>query len=361
LDLSKIIRYESIGKTESAIGMLYIFRMIVGYHIELEKLGIPLTEYSPDSFARTLSMFICCREANLVEGKFKPKEQTLTKEDVEKLTEEDLENIAKIFIEGSDYLYKENVISLKEREGGGTELVSEKGGIKYPQENGESFVQYLYRLFIIDEVKRKEHLANLSPFSRGLSESIGKTLSLGESLRKTVSATNVRVTPADQLPSLDIHKIMRLDEERRLAPFKALNERLDRLIDSTIQSVDFQVETNKVQTGIASELKSSGNSNVKFSRTNIKLTMIVIVLTAFGILLPYCTNSRDKEVTNLLKDIKTNTAESNNSASSHTKEFEKKIAAQQQLIQNLQMQKEQQDKKLKILEERLIKIEKKNE
>jgi len=55
------------------------------------------------------------------------------------------------------------------------------------------------------------------------------------------------------------------------------------LIDGSVQAAEFMITTNEIQTGIAEEIKSSGDATRKFSKNNIILTYIVIFLGILGI------------------------------------------------------------------------------
>jgi hypothetical protein len=76
-------------------------------------------------------------------------------------------------------------------------------------------------------------------------------------------------------------------EEARLAPFRDLSERLDQLIGVNKQSINYLVEANLLQTGIAAELRQSGAETSKSSRWNLRLTGVVIVLTILGLAAPF--------------------------------------------------------------------------
>jgi hypothetical protein len=388
MDISKSIGHKPLGNVESTIGILYIFSLTLGHQIQLYKdLNCPIDKCDPELFARLLAVYVCYPETVLVEGEQRPKSTALTRADVENLTADDIENIACIYVEGNDYLYRERLTKTTQTEKG-TVLTSEKGDITYPKENGESCTKYLHRLFIIQEKKMTEQFKKFAEpfghFSDQLKRSIGESLAVGEALKKSFSAIpNVTVRPIERvMPSIDFAEIERNIEHQRLKPFKELSERLDRLIETSEQSSEFQIETHKVQTAISEELKVSGDSAAHFSKQNIALSKLVILLTILGMVISlyiYVSNQNDSsnkdkfiahqatEITSLLKDINGKLAESHNSLPSTKQEqlstaaykkLEKTIKTQQQLIIDLQKQRENQTTKLRLLEDKLTTIEK---
>ena len=122
-------------------------------------------------------------------------------------------------------------------------------------------------------------------FSNPLEESIRNTLSLGESLRKTVEGIRPSYKPSIRplepyVPEIDFSKI----EETRTKPFRDISERLDKLIDTTVQTTGFIIEANKTQTEIAHEIKFSGNQTTLYAKKNIRLSHIVIVISSLSLL-----------------------------------------------------------------------------
>ncbi len=78
------------------------------------------------------------------------------------------------------------------------------------------------------------------------------------------------------IQSIDFAEMARSREETRLWPYYMLGEKLDRL-------VAFTSKTNKDQTSIAGEIRTSGASATKFSKRNIILTLLVIVIAIYAI------------------------------------------------------------------------------
>ncbi len=389
MDIRKSIGHKPLGKVESSIGILYIFSLTLSHQIQLYKnLGCPINKREPEYVIRLLSMFVCYPEAVLVEGGWRPKSPALTMADVESLTIGDLEKIAGIYLEGNDYLYREKLTKTTQSEKG-TVLTSEKGDIAYPKENGESCIKYLHRLFIIQEKKQTEQFKKIaepfSHFSDQLKKSIGESLAFGETLKKSFSTIpNFEIRPVEQImPSIDFVEIEHSRERQRLKPFKELNERLDRLIGASEQASEFQIKTHEVQTAISEELKASGDSAAHYSKKNISLSILVILLTILGMAISlyiHVSNQNDSsnkdkiivnqaaEITNLLKDIKGKLSEPHNNPLSTKQEqlgtatyeqLEKTIKTQQQIINDLQIHREKQTTKLRLHEDKLTKIGKK--
>jgi hypothetical protein len=63
-----------------------------------------------------------------------------------------------------------------------------------------------------------------------------------------------------------------------------LDKRMDTLIGFFKAATELSIQENKIQTEISAELKQSGNENKKATQLNTRLTVIVIVLTAFGVI-----------------------------------------------------------------------------
>jgi hypothetical protein len=127
----------------------------------------------------------------------------------------------------------------------------------------------------------------LNQFSKPLSESITSFLSYGEKLKRDLAPTaTIAVAPSpDSL--INWQELHESAEEARLAPFRDLSERLDQLIGVNKQSINYLVEANLLQTGIAAELRQSGAETSKSSRWNLRLTGVVIVLTILGLAAPF--------------------------------------------------------------------------
>ena len=185
------------------------------------------------------------------------------------------------------------------------------------------------------------------------------------------------------MPNLDFAELERNIAQARLRPFNELSSRLDQLIEMTGQATDFQIQTNEVQTRIAEELKTSGDAAAMYSRRSISLNWIVIIITAIGVflsgymLLLSKTDSFDKtnavmnkadEITKELKGISVGlssvigkrqgpeTSVGGTTASHDQRRFERLIAAQDQVIKELQVQRNEQTQRLEELRNKIEKI-----
>ena len=116
------------------------------------------------------------------------------------------------------------------------------------------------------------------------------------SLRRTLES--IRPAPRPTLVPLE-HDLPKIDwkelEENRLRPFNELAERLDQLIDSSVQASEFMIEANKIQTCIAGEIKASGDTATRLSKRNIKLSMTVIVISALALAISAYTIFKDNQ------------------------------------------------------------------
>jgi hypothetical protein len=124
----------------------------------------------------------------------------------------------------------------------------------------------------------------LNNFSKTLGDSIKNTLAWGDSFKKGMESIRPKqfssIIPIDpKFPDIDWSEIAK----EKLRPFNELAERLDRLIEASVQSAEFMVKTNEIQTRIAGEIKSSGDQSAKFSKKDLCLTYVVIFLTLINL------------------------------------------------------------------------------
>jgi len=284
------LKQELHGCITTAIGEICVFGITCGGEEQLYKdLGKPISECEPTDFIRKLVRHICFFEPSLKEGKYKPDKPLLTNDDISSLTNDDMEAIAKLYVENSEYLFKKLMWKTKKDNEGKAVQHSEYGEIEYPQNQDETYTQYLTRLYIKKEEKRKKQMEKMlrgfQAFSSPLENSIKNTLAWGDYLNRTmesmqtVQPLSLRVVEP-KVPEIDWKKI----EEKNLKPFKELSNRLDKLIDASVQTTKFMVKTNEIQTEIAAEIKLSGDDTRKFSKKNIGLTCVVIFLTIINLM-----------------------------------------------------------------------------
>jgi hypothetical protein len=143
------------------------------------------------------------------------------------------------------------------------------------------------------------------------------------------------------------------------------------------------VETNKIQAGIAKELKDSGDTAVQFSKINIGISCLIILLTVFSICIALLVakNSNEKELANrnatdkyvdgvvneinglsvaILDDkgvTKQNTAllinELKKLSNSHILQLEKIVTKQNQILVEIKLSNERNTEKINELENQL--------
>lgn len=292
LDWGKLLKQEAYACINTSIGELCVFSINLKGQTELhKKLDVPLKDCASSDFVRIFCLYVCFPKEALKDHKYKPDSPVLTDKDVIKLSEDDLEEIAGIYIDNNEYLFKKLEFKKKTNEKGGTVNYGEYNEIEHPREEGESNTSYLYRLSILEGEKHKKQLEGmfksvygLGSFSSKLTDSIKSNLTWGNSLSKAMESIRPihqpHIRPIEHEPlNMDFAKIARENEERRLQPFNELSERLDQLIESSVQASEFMIEANKIQTRIAAEIKSSGDVTEWYSRKNILLSGVVIFLT----------------------------------------------------------------------------------
>jgi len=296
LNLEKLLKQKAYACIETSIGKLCVFGINVKGQTELhKKLDRSLEDWMPADFIRNLCVYVCFPKERLKDNKYKPNKPILTNEDVSKLTEDELEKVASIYIDNNEYLFKKLEYKEKKNEKGELIKYGEYSEIEHPRNEEETNISYLYRLSILEIEKQKKQMkdmfksvSGMGSFSSNLTDSIKNTLTMGDSLSKVMESIRPinmpKTRPIERDPfNIDFAKIERDKEERRLQPFNELSNRLDQLIESSVQASEFMIEANKIQTRIASEIKVSGDLTDKHSRKNILLSGIVIVLTVIGL------------------------------------------------------------------------------
>jgi len=342
---------------------------------------------------------VCFPKGSLKEEKYKPDNPILTDKDVNELTEDELEKIAGIYIDNNEYLFRKLEFKKKKNDKGEVVHYGEYSEIEHPRNEGETNISYLYRLSVLEIDKRKKQMedmfksvSGLGSFSSSLTDSIKNTLTMGDSLSKALESIRPisvpELRPIEREPfHLDWAKIERDKEERRLQPFNELANRLDHLIESSVQASEFMIEANKIQTRIASEIKASGDLTDKHSRKNILLSGIVIALTAISLSLTayaFISGNRfneyqqrnledtAKEIVNTLSEIEENLA-NENSANQNTldlisrqlmeldsqkKFYEQSLAQNKSRMESLEKENSEQKAQLVELQERIVVLEK---
>jgi len=211
---------------------------------------------------------------------------------------------------------------------------------------------------------------------------------MGDSLKKRMEAIRSPsfgdIRPVDShFKQTDYSDIFVQQEKNRLKPFNNLADKLDELIDSSAQVADFMVETNKLQAGIAKELKNSGDTAVRFSKINIAISCLVVFLTVCSLYMAYSVskssnekelatrNATEKYVNGIVKEInglsmsilddkattQQNTAlfvkELKRISNSNILQLEKIITEQNQTLVEIKLTNEKNTEKIKEIENQL--------
>jgi len=311
------LRREPVGSVNTKFGELFIFRLSMGEQTQLhEDFTKSIKKVNSEEFVRKLIRFVCYRKSDLLEGKFKPEEPCLSSEEIDELSEDEIEDFAREYIKRNQYLYKESKTKAKKNEKGDTTFHSEFGKEIHPKIDGETNVEYLQRLSIIErDNQRKQVEKMVKPFSDLIrnsmpasekikdilfSDKINQTLAMGDSLKKTIDA--MRPDETFQIhatetypPQIDFAELARKQEEQRREPFNELSAKLGHIIDASVKTADFTMEMNKIQKQIADELEESGKKSRRFSITNIFLSVIIILLTVIALILSCNSINNERE------------------------------------------------------------------
>lgn len=343
------INQEAKDSFNTNIGKLYIFNINVKDHDKLTKaVGGFIKQCNPNSYARNLIVFVCFPKESLTEGKYKPDSPTISFEDAMGLSDFEVEEFSKKYVENNDYLTKKLEFKKRKDEKGKNVHYGEYNDIEHSKKDDESWLNYLHRLAIINEEKQIKTVekmigsfAGLNSFSSKLNENIKNTISWGDSLRKTMEGIGT-IHPAKIQatthvpPQLDFAEIERKKEQRRREPFNDLANRLDQLIDSSVQYSEFMIEANKLQMEIASEIKTGGDVTVKYSKRNIIIGFVVIFLTIFSLIYSIWTNKNSSDFNvNQLRDVEKFSNSIVSEISSMNRNIEQKNDNTQTLIREL--------------------------
>lgn len=400
LNLGKLLKQEAYACIETSLGELCVFGINVKGQIELQKnLESSIEDCLPSDFIRNLCVYVCFPKDSLKEEKYKPDSPVLTTEDVKILAEDELDKIAGTYIDNSEYLFKKLEFKKKKNDKGKIVNYGEYKEIVHPRNEEETNVSYLYRLSVLQIEERKKQMdglfksvSGLGNFSSALTDSIKNTLTMGDSLSKAMESLRPihmpELSPIErEPPHIDFAKIEQDKEKRRLQPFNELSERLDQLIESSVQASEFMIEANKIQTSIASEIKASGDLTDKHSRKNIWLSGIVITLTVVSLILTayaFISGNRfnesqqqnleknAKEIVNSLSGIQANlTSQSSISQNTldlisrqlievneHKRLYEQLLAQNKSFIESLERANSDQKSQIIELEERIMALEK---
>jgi len=296
------LKQEPIGTFEAQFGKLYFFPLTLGAQLNLhELLGKSFSEIDSVSFVKALIGEICFFKKDLLEGKYQPDNaSSISKEDIDKFSSSEFESFAKTYVHCNEDLFKKSKTKIKKNERGNSVLYQELGEVIHPMNDDETCVDYLLRLSIINDNERREQFEKITKpfgaitgFSNTLTESIKNSLLMGDSLKKRMDAIRppsfANFRPVEpHIKQIDHRDIIAQQEKNRLVPFNNLADKLDELIGSSVQVAYFIVETNKIQAGIAKELKDSGEHSIRFSKINIAISCFIILFTVCSLFLTAC-------------------------------------------------------------------------
>lgn len=304
--------FKPVGYVDTSLGKLAVFSISYGDQTKvLGETSRSVKEMKPLDLAQRLLPYIAHRTDALGEEEGKPDAPSLTMEEVNSLSPDEIESILDLFIKDQEHLYRKLESNPSKNEEGKQVLSMTYGEIEHPRKEGESNVDYLHRLYVLAREELKRQMAKMlepslraAHFSTGLTESIKKTLLMGDSMSKALEAMRpsaafdfekLKSRPIEMIPSppaVDYARLTKDAAEARWAPFNAVNERLDVLADLTAQSGEFMVQMNQTQTTIASEIKASGEESSRIGRDSLRVarwgfytTIAVFLLTVAGLVM----------------------------------------------------------------------------
>lgn len=322
MDLKELFKQKPFYSIETSIGKLCLFSISYKDQIKLET-RFPGNEKSIDSceLARAMLKFTSFPEDFLLEDRDKPDSPVLEEDDLDKLTEQDLEKFAKCYVEHHPDLFRESMWEKEEAEDGKVLSKHVLGDIEHEKNEKESYLQYLTKLWVIQREKHRKQtekmLGQVGGFSSRLTESIKDNLFQGtslmgamEDLRRNLPGLTEFEEP--KLQALDLSESHRAMEEARQRPFNELAERLDQLIELSLQASDFAIKSNSIQTQVASEIKKSGDNSTKYSKANVILSVFIILLSIGGLgIAAYSSYSASEQSRALLNAAETATTDLN--------------------------------------------------
>lgn len=245
---------------------------------------------------RILISVTCHPHGRVTEETFTPN-PSLSVIDIASLKETEIEEFSRLFIEANPDLYRKKITHTKASDKG-TIITSELGDIEISKDEGETNTEYLERLIIQYEDKistffknkfgeLSKHYQSLQGFSNGLKKQINSTFKMGMDLKNSIESikpAQAKVSFVPEINNTAISEVLKIAEENRLRPFQEISQRLDKLIELSMDSGDFLVEMNRTQTTIAEELKISSDKTYYFSKWNLLIGVIIIALTVISLI-----------------------------------------------------------------------------
>ncbi len=301
-------RQKDIFFDTEKLGRLYIFSLVLADFEKFYKEVKSVATLTPAQYIRALVKQVCHQENKLIDRQYRPEQPTLNENDVNLISESEFEDFAEKYITQSD-LNREWVSKAGKSEEGVNSVTLELGEIEYPRNEGEKWVDYLHRLAVIKEKKLSESFKKIArqfegieKFSKNLQEQMKNTFSLSDSLKKSIESFNISpdIISRTYKPPFDFREIP------PIKPFAGLPEKMDNLIETSATSAALLTAMNTTQTGIAGELKSSGDKTARYSMTNLFFGGIIILLTIISLYLAYNgTRFPDSRNQTLNKNIET--------------------------------------------------------
>jgi hypothetical protein len=276
------------------LGRVYIFPLVLGDFGQFRQEIRSVEKTTPLQYVKALIKHVCHREEDLVDREYRPEKPSLGTDEINLISESEIDEFAEKYITKAG-LNKKWISKHRKNEEGVNSVTLEQVEAGHPRDEGENWVDYLYRLAVIQEKELNEsfqkiakEFESINSFSKTLQEQIKNTFSLGDSLKKSFESFRV---PEDIIsetykPPLDYSEIA------KIKPFGGLPDKIDKLIETSANSADFLIEMNRTQTGIANELKSSGEKAARYSKLTIATGVISgIIIIGLTILTIYLTNS----------------------------------------------------------------------
>ena len=270
-----------VGRFDSGLGTICIFSATIGNMAEVESLleSESIKNADPKTFNQTLASVVCCPQSALVDGQM-PDESAFSLDDARKLSEGELEEFAEKYTKANSYLYRETATDGNTRNRDDSEMATDADRIKHPQEDGESYVNYLHRLFVT-------HIENLTKPFNDLKKKFAIQFPpyLSDAMKKQFELLKFSTSPAS-VPSI-MHTPSKepFDFKSIENPSVDVARKLNLLIDSSERSTEVLSGMNTIQMGVATEIKASSDLAASTSKTNIDLTRFIIILSILSLLM----------------------------------------------------------------------------
>jgi len=308
-----------IGTLNSSIGELAIFDLTLSNQNEIYKaFKNDLEKVDQSQFMKVFVGQTCHKRESLDEKLSKPKGTSLSENEISQLHSEDFENIAKLYLEKNEYLFKESQ-TITSKDSKNNDVISLKyGDVIHPKSEVENFQEYLLRLMVLEKKKNDElvrqTINKFTDFSKGLQNSIKQNLTIGEQLSKAIKsfqAVNIpKVEPIFVKKSeRDFSKLVTPRPDLQLITMKEVSSQIDSIsgkLESiagiSAEYVQYTIEANNIQTKIAEEVKKSSDTATKFAKVNVRVSVIVLIVTIlsfiFGIFTMLNSNKSNMRMVN---------------------------------------------------------------